>query len=107
MKKCAWILLILPFCSLAQKVVPFVDFNYYFRTFENDNFRQLEFQRIKEYKAGDDLVAYIDTRGNLRVWDGQNRQDISNMNVEYQVSDHLMAYNIGQTLNKDSNSNKP
>jgi hypothetical protein len=99
MKKCAWILLLLPFCSLAQKVVPFIDFNYYFRTFENDNFRQLEFQRIKEYKAGDDLVAYIDTRGNLRVWDGQNRQDISNMNVEYQVSDHLMAYSIGQTLN--------
>lgn len=85
--------------AFAQKVVPFIDFNNYFRSFENDNFRQLEFQQIKEYKAGDDLVAYIDTRGNLRVYDGKERKDISNMNVQYQVSDHLMAYNIGPTLN--------
>ena len=85
--------------SFAQKVVPFVDFNNYFRTFENDNFRQLEFQPIKDYQAGDDLVAYIDTRGNLRVYDGNERQDISNMIVSYKISDHLMAYNIGPTLN--------
>ena len=92
-------ILFLPFIAFAQKVVPFVDFNSYFRSFENDNFRHLEFQPIMEFKAGDDLVAYIDTRGNLRVWDGQNRQDISNLNVEFQVSDYLMAYTIGPTLN--------
>ncbi len=93
------VLFALPVFTQAQKVIPFVDFNNYFRTFENDNFRQLEFQPVKEYKAGDDLVAYIDTRGNLRVYDGNERQDISNMNVQYQISDHLMAYNIGPTLN--------
>lgn len=90
---------LLSLSGLAQKVVPFEDFNNYFRTFENDNFRQLEFQRIREYKAGDDLVAYIDNRGNLRIYDGNERQDISNMNVNFQISDHLMAYNIGPTLN--------
>jgi hypothetical protein len=91
--------LLVSILASAQKVVPFVDFNNYFRTFENDNFRQLEFQQIKEFHAGDDLVAYIDTKGNLRVYDGKERKDISNMNVQYQVSDHLMAYNIGSTLN--------
>lgn len=100
MKKLALLLLLLlTWNSHAQKVVPFVDFNYYFRTFENDNFRQLEFQRIREFKAGDDLVAYIDTRGNLRIYDGKERKDISNLNVQYKVSDHLLAYNIGATLN--------
>jgi hypothetical protein len=100
MKKLAFIFaLLIVHISFGQRVVPFVDFNNYFRSFENDNFRQLEFQQIKEYKAGDDLVAYIDTRGNLRVYDGKERKDISNMNVQYQVSDHLMAYNIGPTLN--------
>ena len=93
------LLLLLTWNSHAQKVVPFVDFNYYFRTFENDNFRQLEFQRIREFKAGDDLVAYIDTKGNLRIYDGKERKDISNLNVQYKVSDHLLAYNIGATLN--------
>lgn len=94
-----FIFLLIIASSHAQKVVPFIDFNNYFRTFENDNFRQLEFQPIKEYKAGDDLVAYIDTRGNLRIYDGEERSDISNMNVQFQVSDHLLAYNIGPTLN--------
>jgi hypothetical protein len=83
----------------AQRVIPFEDFNFYFRTFENDNFRQLEFQQIREYKGGDDFVAYIDTRGNLRIYDGKERKDISNMNVVYKTSDHLMAYSIGPTLN--------
>lgn len=85
--------------SFAQKVIPFVDFNTYFRSFELDNFKVLEMQPIKEFKAGDDLVAYIDTRGNLLIYDGEVRQEISNMNVKYQVSDHLMAYSIGPTLN--------
>ncbi len=85
--------------SLSQKVVPFIDFNQYFKTFENGFFKQLEFQPIRDYKAGDDFVAYTDTRGNLRIYDGVDRKDISNMLFTYQVSDHLMAYNIGPTLN--------
>jgi hypothetical protein len=85
--------------SFGQTVVPFVDFNNYFRSFQDDNFRQIEFQEIKEFKAGDELVAYIDTRGNLRVFDGKERMDITPMTVNYEVSDHLLAYNIGPTLN--------
>jgi hypothetical protein len=85
--------------SLAQRVMPFIDFNNYFKTFDNDNFKQLEFQLIKEFKAGDELVAYLDTRGNLRVYDGKERKDITNLNVKYEVSDHLLAYSIGATLN--------
>lgn len=99
MKKLALLFLLGTSSLSAQKVVPFVDFNNYFRSFENDNFRQLEFQQIKEYQAGDDLVAYIDTKGNLRIYDGNERKDISNMNVEYKVSDHLLGYKIGPTLN--------
>ncbi len=85
--------------SHAQQVIPFVDFSNYFRTFQNDNFRVLEFQRIQEYKAGDDLVAYIDNRGNLRVFEGGAPKDLSNMNVEYHVSDHILAWNVGPTIN--------
>ena len=83
----------------SQKVAPFIDFNNYFRSFEKENFRTLEFQAIEDFKVGDDLVAYIDNRGNLRVYDGKERKDISNLNVEYEVSDHFLAYKIGPTLN--------
>lgn len=87
--------------SLAngQKVIPLVDFNGYFKSFQEGFFRQVEFQPIKEYKGGDNLVAYIDTRGNLRVYDGTRPQDLANMNVEYEVSDNLLIWKIGETLN--------
>ncbi len=85
--------------SFGQQVIPFVDFNGFFKTFQNGAFRQLEFQRIREFKAGDDLVAYIDNRGNLRVFDGEAPIDLSNMSVEYHVSDHFLVWNVGPTIN--------
>jgi hypothetical protein len=88
-------------CSIAfgQTVVPFRDFNNFFLSYENGGFKNIEIQPVKDYQAGDELVAYIDTRGNLRLYDGRQRKDITNLNVEYQVSDHLLGYMIGPTLN--------
>lgn len=99
MKKIAFIIGFLPALISAQTVIPFVDFNGYFRTFENDNFRQIEFQEILGFKAGDEVVAYIDTRGNMRIYDGKERIDVTPMQVNYEVSDHLIAYSISNALN--------
>ncbi|MCH2225485.1 MAG: hypothetical protein MK066_12010, partial [Crocinitomicaceae bacterium] len=99
MKNIIFLLLTVSFCTSAQEVIPFVDFNGYFKSFKDGFFRQIEFQPIKSFKAGDDLVAYIDTRGNLCVFDGEKKQDISNIPSEYMVSDHLMTWKIGPTLN--------
>ncbi|MFT5777342.1 MAG: hypothetical protein ACI837_000274 [Crocinitomicaceae bacterium] len=92
------------FCLLAfeansQEVTPFIDFSGYFKSFQNGFFRQVEFQPIKSFKTGDDLVAYIDFKGNLRVFDGSQPQDLANLAVEYEVSDHLLVWKIGTTLN--------
>jgi hypothetical protein len=85
--------------SFTQKVIPFVDFNNYFRTFESGTFRQLEFQRIESYKSGDEAIAYYDNRGNLRIYNGGQPIDVANLNADYQVSDHLITWKIGETLN--------
>ncbi len=85
--------------SIAQDVIPFVDFNGYFKSYQNGFFRQVEFQPIKSFKAGDDVVGYIDFKGNLRVFDGSNPMDLANVNVEYQVSDNLLVWKVGTTLN--------
>lgn len=87
------------FQAAAQDVVPFIDFSGFFKSYQNGFFRQIEFQRVREFKTGDDVVAYIDFRGNLRVFDGSKPLDISNVQVEYEVSDHLMIWKIGPTLN--------
>ncbi len=88
-------------CSnlLSQGVIPVVDFNNFFLSFQDGYFRSIEVQPILDFKSGDELVAYRDTRGNLRLFDGIKRKDVTNLNVEYQVSDHLMGYKIGPTLN--------
>ena len=89
----------LVFGSSAQKVVPFKDFNGFFKSYQDGFFRQIEFQPIKEFKTGDDIVAYINYRGNLTVFDGGKPTEISNVQVDYEVSDHLMTWKIGPTLN--------
>lgn len=87
------------FAYLAQsQVVPTKDFNNYFVSLQDGFFRQIEVQPILGYKAGDEFVGYIDTRGNLRIFDGKERKDVTALNVEYQVSDHLMGYKIAGAL---------
>ena len=83
----------------GQGVIPVIDFNNFFLSFQDGYYRPIEVQPVQDFKAGDELVAYIDTRGNLRLYDGVARKDITNLNVQYQVSDHLMGYMIGPTLN--------
>jgi uncharacterized protein with WD repeat len=93
------LIFILPIVVFAQPVVPFIDFNNYLRVFENNNFQTIEFQPIVSYQAGDEFVAYIDNRENLRIFNGKERKDITNLNIKFSISDHLLAYNVGTTLN--------
>ena len=92
--------------SVAKKVVPLLDFSGYFKSFQNGFFRQIEFQRIKDFKAGDNVVGYTDNRGNLRVYNGGKPMDLSNMIVDYRVSDNLLTWKIGSTLNMWDNGRK-
>jgi hypothetical protein len=87
------------YVTSAQKVVPLQDFNNYFKSYQNGFFRQIEFQPIKNFKYGDNVVAYVDMRDNLRVFDGSAPKDVANLNTEYEVSDNLMTWKIGPTLN--------
>ena len=99
MKKISTFLLV--FFSISHfwcQVAPTKDFNNFFVSFQDGFFRQIEIQPIISYKAGDELVAYIDTRGNLRLWDGVERKDVTALNVQYEVSDHLLAYKIAGAL---------
>ena len=54
---------------------------------------------ISDFKYGDNVVGYMDNRGNLRVFNGEKPKDLANIKVEYEVSDNLLVWKIGTTLN--------
>lgn len=91
--------LLIPVLGFSQRVIPFVDFNFSFTSFQDDNFRVIEFQRIIDYKVGDEFVAYLDNKGNLRIFDGTSPKDITNLNLEYKISDHLLGWKVSNTVN--------
>lgn len=91
--------LLISLTSFSQTVTPLLDFNGFFKDFQNGYFRQVELQRIKEYKSGDNICAYVDFRGNLIAYDGKTKKQLANLSVEYRVSDNLMTWRIGETLN--------
>ncbi len=94
-----FLFLLISFLSFSQQVTPILTFNGFFQNFQEGYFRQVELQRIKEYKAGDDICAYVDFRGNLIAYDGLSKKQLANLSVEYRVSDKLLTWKIGETLN--------
>ena len=93
------LLLFIDFSASSQEVMPLIDFNGFFKSFKDGVFRQVEFQRIKDFKTGDNVCAYTDFRGNIRVYDGEKPVNVANIETEYAVSDNLMTWKIAQTLN--------
>jgi hypothetical protein len=91
------IISLLAFNAVAQ-VAPFVDFSGYFRSFHTENFRHIEFQPILSYQAGDNMVAYLDTRNDFKLYDGEKVQLITNQIVKYKISDGQLAWNIANML---------
>lgn len=83
---------------LFAQMAPFVDFNNYFRTFYKNAFRQLEFQPVRSFEGSDNLIAYIDFKGDFKIYDGESTQMLSNQLVSYKLGDNLLAWNIGPTL---------
>lgn len=83
---------------LFSQVAPFVDYSGYLNTFYKGNVRTLEFQRIQKFQAGDNVVAYIDNRENFKIYNGEKVEQISVQLVEFQNSDNIVAWQIGNFL---------
>lgn len=98
--------LLITFSAHAQKVTPILDFSNFFKTFQNGFFRTLEFQPIKGFKYGDNILAYVDNKSNLRVFEGDAPINVANVETDYRLSDDLMTWRIGETLNLWDHGNK-
>ena len=97
MKAIFCFLFILNSICFAQ-IAPFVDFNGQFKTFYKGAIRTLELQGIQSFQAGDDLLQYMDIRGNFKIYDGESPQLITIQLVNPVSSDNLVAWTIAQNL---------
>ncbi|MBI2259845.1 MAG: hypothetical protein HYU67_13225 [Flavobacteriia bacterium] len=84
--------------DLTAQLAPFTDMNRFFKTFYKNNIRQLEFQAIKSFEASDNLIVYVDFRGDFKVYNGETVELITNQLVNYKLSDNQLAWNIGPVI---------
>ncbi|MBI1837287.1 MAG: hypothetical protein HYR91_08490 [Flavobacteriia bacterium] len=94
-----FLFLCIPLMAKAQNVIPFIDFNNYFENFHDGAFSIVDFQQIRNMQAGDECAVYTDFKSNLVVYNGSTKMNLANVNSKFQVSDHLVAWQIGPTLN--------
>lgn len=99
MKKYLLFLLLLPAVGFAQGIFPYVDFNNYFKVFDGGQFTQIEYQIVSDVFYGDELIAYNNSQRDFKVYYGGHTQLLTNQNVSYKASDHLLAWNIGPIIN--------
>lgn len=83
----------------AQSIFPYMDFNNFFKVYDGGSFKQIEHQPTTDVFFGDELVAYNNAQRDFKVYHNGETQLLTNQNVSYKASDHLLAWNIGPVLN--------
>lgn len=88
----------LPLTAAAQ-IFPYMDFNNFFKTFNDGYFMQIEHQPVTDVFFGDEFVAYNNAQRDFKVFYEGQTQVLTNQNASYKASDHLIAWNIGPIIN--------
>jgi hypothetical protein len=110
MKRYRFILL-LALCSFTVQVDaqpfwgigPFQNLQGYFKAFHNGTIRQLEYLPVKNYKLGDNILGFIDNKGDVKVFTGEKVITLAGIANSYEVSDNIMAFTQGPILSAWSN----
>lgn len=93
-----WLLVFLPFIGFSQGLMPFTDFNRFFHCFVDGYFHQVEYQNISKLTIGDELVVYLDSQNDLKVYDGKQTYKLTTQITDFKASDHLVAWKIASVI---------
>ncbi len=100
------LLLLIVSQTMAQPIGAFIDYDHKFYVLDDEQFRQVEFQKVQSYAIGTKCVSYTDNGGWLKAYSNHIRYDVSPAVDEYWQTDHLLAFRIGQLLFAFVNGNK-
>lgn len=87
-----------PLLSFSQSIFAYRDFNNFFHSFSNGYFMQIEHNAVNDVTFGDQVIAYTNSQRDFKIYDGKATKLITNQVVQFQLSDHLVGWNIGPIL---------
>ena len=74
---------------------PFTNLQGYFKAFHNGVVRQLEYLPVKSFQVGDNLLGYIDNKGDVKVFQGGQVKMIAGIANNYVVGDNILVLSQG------------
>lgn len=81
--------------SVAQEVFPYIDNIGFMRSFKNGKTTQIEHLRPNHVEFSENFIAFIDNKNDFFIFDGQQKELISNMVNGFQIGYNICAWNTG------------
>lgn len=93
---CFWGIL---FTCSCQEVFPYFNNQNYFKSFHEGQSTSLDFLPPKDYQFSEEIIAYIDSKNDLFVFNGQLKQKLSGYANDYKIGRNIVAWNTGPIIN--------
>lgn len=90
----------------AQNVFPYVDNRQYFKSFKEGFSTQIDHLPPIEYKYSEEIIAFIDNKSDLMIFDGKKSEKLSGMANGYEIGINLVAWNTGPVISVWENGQK-
>lgn len=83
----------------AQKVFPYQDYLGHLKSFQDGLSRQVDYLQPIDVKYSENIIAYVDSKNDLFVYNGETKEKLSGMANDYKIGINLVAWNAGPILN--------
>lgn len=78
----------------------------YFKSFYEGSTRQLDYLKPIDYKYSEEIIAYIDNKSDLYVYDGVEKEKLSGLANDYKIGINMVAWNTGPIVSVWDNGQK-
>jgi len=92
--------------AMTQMVFPFLNNMNYFKSFHEGQSIQLDYLRPIDIKFSEELIAYIDNKSDLFVYDGKEKEKLSGLANDYKIGMNIVAWNSGPIVSVWENGEK-
>ena len=89
----------------SQNLAAYVDYKNAFNVFDDGVKIQLDHRKVESYKAGNNLVAYINLQNELWVYQNGKQKKIIDWVKNYTITDNILAFGDNGFLNVYENGN--